>query len=196
MGARAGIYVLFSFPCLLIPQVYGENQVDADLLECALRFSAEARMSPLWNRVGPYLMEGRLFLFRPSVAALEPRLYFEPESGAVRFALRAGRARFPGLTLDDFQLEARIRRRFEEGAVDTVPGEYLGLREVSVLPRLTRAAVASITREMLPSPGIRSWKEMRRYWKNMYGFRLQRGEDEDERPPFYVNVVFGFQGKK
>ena len=30
---------------------------------------------------------------------------------------------------------------------------------------------------------------MKRYWKNMYGFRLT--DDEKEEPAFYVNVVFG-----
>ncbi len=36
---------------------------------------------------------------------------------------------------------------------------------------------------------------MRRYWKNMYGFRLQqdeKAEGEEEQPPFYVNVTFDF----
>ena len=32
-------------------------------------------------------------------------------------------------------------------------------------------------------------RELKRYWKNMYGYRLTK--DDTEEPEFYVNVVFG-----
>ena len=58
-----------------------------------------------------------------------------------------------------------------------------------VLPKLTRGSLVSITKQLPAGSRFQEWAAMKRYWKNMYGYRLEH-EDGSE-PTVYYNVSFG-----
>ena len=58
-----------------------------------------------------------------------------------------------------------------------------------VLPRLTKAFLLSVTKQLPQGCRFSDWNGIKRYWKNMYGYRL--GPDEVSEPTVYYNVCFG-----
>jgi hypothetical protein len=106
----------------------------------------------------------------------------------VTVTLRGGHLRWPLLSLEDLNIDSLVLQRFSQGIIDTIPKQYIGKQFVHVVPNLTKGNIVSVTKSMLKSTELTSWKEMKRYWKNMYGFRLS--DSEQEEPLFFVNVTF------
>ena len=132
-------------------------------------------------------MQGRDVLSLNSTSFVEAQLIVSDDS-RVTMTLKAGRARFPTLKLADYEIEPTTLQKFESGEIQTICCSYIATSTVCVLPNLTRGRIESITREMLTSNELRDLKDMRRYWKNMYGFRWPYDEGQ---PKFFVNVTFG-----
>lgn len=193
-----------------------------DILNLALQFSFQSKLAPLWNtvrlevisvikhfnllfQVGPYMLQGRLAIRESVVEAVKPRLSLSAFDETLMITLSAGQLRSSLLALEDFQIDSMVLHRFKKGQSQVIPGQYIGLPKVRVIPNLTSATVFSISKKMLTSPGLETWKDMKRYWKNMwvtfwtqamkvsvinfrYGIRLT--DVDNEEPDFFCNVFF------
>ena len=67
--------------------------------------------------------------------------------------------------------------------------QNFGCQYVVVLPRLSRAKLISVTKKLPDDSKFSSWNSMKRYWKNMYGYRL--GDDNEEPVVYYTVSFFG-----
>eukprot|EP00095_Tigriopus_kingsejongensis_P009678 maker-scaffold84_size396325-snap-gene-0.21 protein:Tk09678 transcript:maker-scaffold84_size396325-snap-gene-0.21-mRNA-1 annotation:"PREDICTED: uncharacterized protein C18orf63 homolog isoform X1" len=175
--------------CLGLRCHHSARDIPPEILEQCLQFTVQTRLAPVWNRVGPYFLENRYFLELPTSSFVEARLVFQASNDEIVLTLKGGRMRFMPMNLGDFEIRPNIYEEFKRRVIDCIPSHAIGISHVHVLPNLTRANIVSITRLLLPSEEISDWREMKRYWKNMYGFRL----NEDREPEFYVNVAFGFR---
>lgn len=161
--------------------------ISPEIFEQCLQFTVQTRMAPSWNRIGPYFLAGTNFLEMATVNYIVARLSFLATTSEVVLALKAGRLRFPSLTLKDYTIQKRVLEQFQKGEVQCITSASMGLGSVHVLPNLTQGQIVSITKHHLKSGEIDDWKDMRRYWKNMYGIRMR----EEREPEFFVNVKFG-----
>lgn len=89
------------------------------------------------------------------------------------------------LTIRNDVVEMFINSRDKSVELTT---EHFGTQYVSVLPRLSKAKLVSISKQPPLNPKFSDWKDLKKYWKNMYGYRLVDG---DEEPLVYYNVKFG-----
>ena len=179
------------------------------LLEECLSYTLKARLAPNWNKVGDWFLAGRQFLHQADqIPAVKMSLHLADRQ--VVFVLSATVMRFPLLQPEDLGVDAGSLEQFILGDQNSciqrylkkillfstcappkvcTPRSELYARSVLVLPKLTRGSLVSITKQLPAGSRFQEWAAMKRYWKNMYGYRLEH-EDGSE-PTVYYNVSFG-----
>lgn len=68
-------------------------------------------------QIGPYFLAGTNFLEMATVNYIVARLSFLATTSEVVLALKAGRLRFPSLTLKDYTIQKRVLEQFQKGEV-------------------------------------------------------------------------------
>ena len=158
------------------------------LFEECLMYTVRARLAPSWNRVGEWLLAGRQFLHQAGhLPAVKLRLHLA--NSRIEVTVQASLVRFPLLQPDDLGIDIGVLEQFILGNEQCLTQENFGRRNVLVLPRLTRAFLLSVTKQLPQGCRFGEWSGIKRYWKNMYGYRL--GPDECSEPTVYYNVCFG-----
>ena len=158
------------------------------LFEECLMYTLMARIAPSWNKVGEFLIGGRQFLHQGGhLPAVKLRLHLA--NSRVEITLQASLVRFPLLQPDDLGIDIAVLEHFILGNEQCLTQENFGRRSVLVLPRLTKAFLLSVTKQLPQGCRFSDWNGIKRYWKNMYGYRL--GPDEVSEPTVYYNVCFG-----
>ena len=162
------------------------------LFEECLLYTMKARLAPSWNRVGEWLLAGRQFLHQAGLLpAVKLRLHIA--NSRIEVTLQATLVRWPLLQPDDLGIEIGVLEQFILGNEQCLTQENFGRRSVLVLPRLTNAFLLSVTKKLPQGCRFGEWSGIKRYWKNMYGYRL--GPDESSEPTVYYNVCFGGSGQ-
>jgi len=182
----------------------------------ALQFSIQARMAPNWSRVGLCLFYGRDFLNATIVDAVKPQLrttYDEIEmysQSKISSALSSSNSkesnmrkiteekvylylegcqfRWRRIELNDLHIRSDKLLKYVNGEINSITYHDLGVGRLCVLPNLTIGRLLSITRNIQQCKDITDWASMKRYWKNLYGYRLPA--DEKDGAKFYCNIVF------
>jgi len=155
--------------------------------ECLL-YTVKARLAPGWNRVGEWLLAGRQFLHQAGhLPAVKLRLHLA--NSRIEVTVEASLVKFPLLQPDDLGIDIGVLEQFILGNEQCLTQESFGRRSVLVLPRLTKAFLLSVTKQLPEGCRFGEWSGIKRYWKNMYGYRL--GPDESSEPTVYYNVCFG-----
>ena len=155
------------------------------MVDC-ITYTLRALLAPHWNTVGDWLVAGRQFLqnVNPSPSV---KMKVNVTEDRLEVTLKATNVSFPLLKPDDLGLDPKLVEAFvhaDKDAVMTV--EDFGRQYVVVLPKLTRAKLVSVVKCLPPDSRFSDWPAMKRYWKNMYGYRLG---DQGE-PVVYYNVSF------
>ena len=155
------------------------------MVDC-LTYTLRAMLSPHWNTVGDWLVAGRQFLqnINPSPSV---KMKVNVTEDRLEVTLKATNVSFPLLKPDDLGLDPRLTEAFvhaDKSAAMTE--EDFGRQYVVVLPKLTRAKLVSVVKCLPSDSRFSDWPAMKRYWKNMYGYRLG---DQGE-PIVYYNVSF------
>lgn len=91
------------------------------------------------------------------------------------------------VTLESLGVNPEVLERFATGQIDKISGSHFAAKHLTALPNLGRGRLMSITKELIKSEDIRNYADMRRYWKNRYGYRLPK---EEADVSFYCNLVF------
>ena len=155
------------------------------LVDC-ITYTLRALLAPHWNTVGDWLVAGRQFLqnVNPSPSV---KMKVNVAGDRLEVTLKATNVSFPLLKPDDLGLDPRLVEAFVNADKDAVmTSEDFGRQYVVVLPKLTRAKLVSVVKCLPPDCRFSDWPAMKRYWKNMYGYRLG---DQGE-PVVYYNVSF------
>ena len=167
------------------------TQPGPHLVDC-VTYTLKALLAPHWNTVGDWLLAGRQFLHNVNpLPAVKMRVNVTGDQ--LEITLKANNVSFPLLKPDDLGLDPRLIDAFVHADKDAEMTEKdFGRQYVVVLPKLTRARLVSVIKCLPQESRFSDWPAMRRYWKNMYGYRLQsdgQGEDKGE-PVVYYNVSF------
>lgn len=152
--------------------------------QTCLAYTLLAVVAPAWNRVGPFLCEGRNFLVEtgPLSAVEWELLVTERES---RLMLTAVVIRLEQMTLSHL---------LGVSTVDPVLYHQLRTSEVAirpvscyVLPSMKTASAVAVS--FAPPPGweYSSFLDLKIYWKNTYGYHIP---EESESTMAYVKVCF------
>ena len=158
------------------------------LFEECLLYTVKAKLAPGWNRVGEWLIAGRQFLHQAGhLPAVKLRLHIA--NSRIEVTVEATLVRWPLLQPDDLGIEIGVLEQFILGNEQCLTQENFGRRSVLVLPRLTNAFLLSVTKQLPQGCRFGEWSGIKRYWKNMYGYRL--GPDDSSEPTVYYNVCFG-----
>ncbi|KAJ4438055.1 hypothetical protein ANN_13994 [Periplaneta americana] len=140
------------------------------IYEACVRYTLVARISPLWNQVDCYLIQGRDFLL--STSALNAiKLEVITRDGDMFMSVWPLRIRLPQLQKENMDMVNNC-----------------GEQCVSVLPRyclcqsffmikilcliLKKVRVRALSPHIPDSCPFKTYKELKRHWKNMYGYRL------------------------
>ena len=166
----------------------GKIPISTSMLEEAMSYTMMARLSPSWNKVGDWLLGGRQFLHQADrIPAVQVKLHMADTR--VELTITANTVVFPLLQPDDLGLDFDSLKQFIEGdRTSTLNTEHFGLQSVLVLPKLTKGKLVSVTKQLPTGSKFSQWSAMKRYWKNMYGYRLE--VEEGQEPLVYYNVSF------
>jgi len=166
----------------------GKIPISTSMLEEAMSYTMMARLSPAWNKVGDWLLGGRQFLHQADrIPAVQVKLHMADTR--IELTITATTVVFPLLQPDDLGLEFESMKNFIEGdRTSTLNMEHFGLQSVLVLPKLTKGKLVSVTKQLPSESKFSQWSAMKRYWKNMYGYRLE--VEEGQEPLVYYNVSF------
>jgi len=165
----------------------GDMNLDHSVVSTAVKYTMKARLSPLWNSMGKWLIAGKFFLqakdpvmgmlMEVNMAANQVELILNPQTFKTTL-----------LKPSELDLSKQAVLDFMNGDEDeALYEEHFGHKKVKVLPNLTTARLVSITKKLPDNNQFKDWGEMKRYWKNMYGYRLC---EDDTAPQVYYNVRF------
>ena len=107
----------------------------------------------------------------------------------VEVVLKASYVSFPLLKPEDIGVTQETVDEFMRADDDAViTNSTFGNQYVVVLPRLSKARLISVTKKPQADSKMSEWSGMKRYWKNMYGYRLDT--EDGSQPVVYYNVSF------
>ncbi|XP_052815181.1 uncharacterized protein C18orf63-like [Mya arenaria] len=172
-------------------QVSSPYEVQTELYQACLRYTIIARLSPNWNKAGVWLVQGRDFLtikgcvnaVKMDVAVVHDELYFTLEAAMLRISpMQVTDLDIVGKSLDHYL---------------THPGASLEKGQIAsdwcyILPSMKRGRIASISHEIPEDSPFTMYRDLKRHWKNTYGYRLP---ETDEGINFY-QIHFGKFGGK
>ena len=155
------------------------------LVDC-VAYTLRALLAPHWNTVGDWLVAGRQFLQNVNPAPAV-KMKVNVTGDRLEVTLKATNVSFPLLKPDDLGLDPRLIDAFiRADKTAEMTEDDFGRQYVVVLPKLSRARLISVVKCLPPDSKFSDWPAMKRYWKNMYGYRLA---DQGE-PVVYYNVSF------
>ncbi|PSN32725.1 hypothetical protein C0J52_20408 [Blattella germanica] len=138
------------------------------IYEACFRYTLIARISPLWNQIDNCLVQGRDFLINASfMNAIKFEMIIRDES--MFLSVWPLRVKLPLMKKEHLDLNQNSCDQY-----------------VHVLPRMKKCYLRSISSDIPMTCPYKSYKELKRHWKNMYGYRLP--EDTDQ--VFYCSVSF------
>ncbi|XP_053606156.1 uncharacterized protein C18orf63-like [Plodia interpunctella] len=134
----------------------------AELFQMCFQYTMSARMAPIWNTLGSnYLINNRDFL---TTKGHQEGLKYQIKSNDQTTCISLKPIK---IILHQVDVEAK-------------PGEY-----VRVLPSLNKATVEDCCSSLPKSGSFKSYKDLRRHWKNIHGYRLPEQESS-----FYYLIQF------
>nr|XP_034338422.1 uncharacterized protein C18orf63 isoform X2 [Crassostrea gigas] len=165
--------------------VAGDPQpVTTALFQSCLHYTLLARIAPSWNKAGQWLIQGRDFLSHQGyLNAVKMELVVSHEQ--IHLSLTASAVRFPALQLCDIEVPARSHQKFLQDPDFAIRGESVGSPWCHVLPSMKRGEIVGISRQLPADGPFRSYKDIKRYWKNSYGYRLP--DNDDDRIYYQIN---------
>ncbi|XP_052229839.1 uncharacterized protein C18orf63-like isoform X2 [Dreissena polymorpha] len=172
-------------------QVSSPYSVSTELYQACLQYTITARLSPAWNKAGPWLIQGRDFLtqkgcsnaVRMDLTVVNNELYFT----LVATALKQG-----PLQVTDLDILGRQLERYFTNTDVSIEHDHIASDWCYILPSMKRGRIWSISHHLPEESPFTSYKDIKRHWKNTYGYRLP---ETDEGLHFY-QINFGpFGGK-
>ncbi|XP_076372398.1 uncharacterized protein C18orf63-like [Tachypleus tridentatus] len=151
-------------------------------LQSCLQYTIKAKLAPKWNQVGNLLVEGREFLqcFNPLVAVRSDVIITDKEAyvSVEGFSIRI---RPPKAA--DFYYQRKDHSGLSEKELHEL---NLQMDKCFILPSMKQGQLVSISQNIPSYSPFQGYKDIKKYWKNMYGYRLPK----EEIGIFYVNVEF------
>ncbi|XP_048732931.1 uncharacterized protein LOC125649413 isoform X3 [Ostrea edulis] len=145
--------------------------VTSALFQSCLHYTLLARIAPSWNKAGQWLIQGRDFLSHQGyLNAVKIDLVVTHTQ--LHMSLTASTIRFPVLQLCDIEVLPASQRKFMEDQNFVISGESIGSTWCHVLPSMKKGEIINVSRQLPTDGPFRTYKDIKRHWKNSYGYRL------------------------
>ncbi|XP_075737341.1 uncharacterized protein LOC142776896 [Rhipicephalus microplus] len=160
-----------------------QRALSQDFQTC-LTYTIVALVAPDWNKVGRYLCQGRDFLVADGVIPAVDWQILATKTKTELTLCGLG-IRLRHMTLVDLLGTSKINHgtwvQLHENEVAIEPMECF------VLPSLNIATATAVSFKLFSDCPFRSFKDLKKFWKNTYGYRLP---DQTEEMMIYVKVQF------
>ncbi|XP_076668061.1 uncharacterized protein C18orf63-like [Andrena cerasifolii] len=154
---------------------HGVRPITKELYKMCLIYTIRSKIAPQWNRAGQYMLLGKEFY--NSVQAIGAvKLDILIEENNTRLQLGVEKVKIPYLKLEE-HLPSSVIAQF---LLD--PKGYIDLSSykipfVHVLPSTKKGKLLSVSKEIPASCAFTDYDQLRRHWKNMYGYSLPKNKD-------------------
>nr|CAD7446623.1 unnamed protein product [Timema bartmani] len=133
-------------------------------------------MAPIWNQAGEYMVQGRNFLHNQSpMNAIKMEIGMKNDEMFI--AVWPLRVRMRPLEFSDLDIVPSTKEEFFSKREGCISELSLGAKQLHVLPSLKKGRIVSISRKIPSSCPYQSYKELKRHWKNLYGYRLPESDE-------------------
>ncbi|KAK7115259.1 uncharacterized protein [Littorina saxatilis] len=166
-------------------------RVNQAVYQACLRYSLLARLAPAWNKAGDWLIQGRDFLSHTG-GANAVKCELVANSDELYISVCAAVLRLAPLQLADLNLSALELQSLAYNAEHGTGQLTLHNAWCRVMPSLKKGRLCSISLSIPDDSPFSSYRELKRHWKNSYGFRLPE-TDEDM---FFGQISFWGMGGK
>ncbi|VDI51369.1 Hypothetical predicted protein [Mytilus galloprovincialis] len=113
-------------------------------------------------------------------------------NGELFFSVDASTVRFPSLTIEDLDVPAPCYNNFLQNKSAIIHQHSIPMVWCHILPSMKKGTIVNITHELPDDGPFRSYKELKRHWKNHYGYRLP----EEEEGMIYYQINFRPLGER
>ncbi|CAM1331858.1 C18orf63 (predicted) [Pycnogonum litorale] len=169
-----------------------EEEVNRSVYQSCLKYTILAKLAPQWNVVSTYLVQGRDFLSSTSkLNAMHLELMVS--DGKIQITLIPFRVHLGKMKLEyvvSKQVELQFYSQFPVTRTSITP-ERMANQWCHILPTMKKGQIASVTKSIPQTSDLKTYKDLKKHWKNQYGYRLP-----DEEPPHYYNIFFKMIGNK
>ncbi|XP_046328623.2 uncharacterized protein C18orf63-like [Haliotis rufescens] len=152
-------------------------RVTPALYQSCLRYTVTAKIAPTWNKAGEWMVQGRDFLTHTGYANAV-KMNLTVNSDELFVSLLATSVKFPPLQVIDLDVDQNFLNLLRINQPDTIKDMSLYNCWCHVLPSMKRGRVCSVSRNVPADGPFKSYRDLKRHWKNTYGYRLPDTEDD------------------
>ncbi|KAK1136557.1 hypothetical protein K0M31_001103 [Melipona bicolor] len=153
----------------------GLRSVTMELYKNCLIYTIQTKISPLWNKVGDYFVQGKNFYnFVEGIRGLKLDILMKENNMCLQ--LHAQIVKIPYITLEDY-LPPHIISHFLADSKGYIDLSHYKLPFVHVLPSIKKGKLLSVSKELPANCVFKDYEQLRRHWKNMYGYSLPKNKD-------------------
>ncbi|KAK9298861.1 hypothetical protein QLX08_007962 [Tetragonisca angustula] len=153
----------------------GLRSVTMELYKNCLIYTIQTKICPLWNKVGDYFVEGKNFYnFVEGIKGLKLDILMKENN--ICLQLHAQIIKIPYITLEDY-LPPYIISHFLADPKGYIDLSRYKLPFVYVLPSMKKGKLLSVSKELPANCVFKDYEQLRRHWKNMYGYSLPKNKD-------------------
>ncbi|XP_068712086.1 uncharacterized protein C18orf63-like [Montipora foliosa] len=164
------------------------------LFQFCLSFTLKQKLAPLWNKAGEFLVQGRDFMLESSklnAVTLELNI-----SDKICLGLQAYSLKLQPCKPEHFTASTSALERFYTSKEAVIGDAAISDDLCFVLPSLKKGRILSITHEVPDDSPFTSYEDLRKHWKQMYGYRLPQEENVFYNVHFYYikGKIFTYPG--
>ncbi|XP_072052020.1 uncharacterized protein [Amphiura filiformis] len=164
-----------SKPTRVIPAVF----------QACLSYTLKAKLAPLWNKAGDLYIQGRDFLIT-STKANAVGVEINVTDAEICIALKPTIVKMSQSDIRDFEIAPGVFDHFFASTSNIIPEYAIEDKWCHILPSLKKGKLVSVTHQIPAVSPFKTYKDIRRYWKNAYGYRLP----ESDTGIIYYNIYF------
>ncbi|XP_070575549.1 uncharacterized protein C18orf63-like [Ptychodera flava] len=166
-------------------QVEKASRLFPHIFQSCFVYTLTAKLAPGWNKVANLFVHGRDFL-TSSDKLNAVKMNMNVTNEEVTFALEASSIKLPANQIQDFEICAPVLERFYMSKSAVINEYSIESKWCHVLPSMKKGKLVKITHDIPQSSPFKSYKDIRRHWKNTYGYRLPELEDGE----VFFNIYF------
>lgn len=162
-------------------EVFTKTEVTFGLVTDCYRFTMISRLSPKWNLVGPWLIQGADFLSCVNANAVKFDVGISAQATSLFLDVQCIKL-FP-IQLDDLGICTVVLNNFKSHAT-TITEYNICSNQCFVLPSLMEAYIYSVSHQIPSSYELSSYDMFRLHWKKKHGIIIP------EKPGLFYQVYF------
>ncbi|KZC04278.1 Uncharacterized protein C18orf63 [Dufourea novaeangliae] len=153
----------------------GTRPVTVEVYKTCLLYTIQSKIAPLWNKVGQYFLQGKQFYNSVEpIPALKLDVLLEEKNMSLQ--LYAEKVNVPYIKLEDY-IPSFVLSQFLADPKGYIDLSHYKLPFVYVLPSTKKGKLLSVSKEVPTRSLFKDYDQLRRHWKNMYGYSLPKNKN-------------------